>query len=93
MKWKCNINKNNYWVYYVYQVVQNYKEYASIYDVWNEPDNILNHQIIEEWYRQSPNSTDLTHWNSNIFSYIRLLKITYEVVKKFHPEAFLLQED
>ena len=52
MKWKCNINKNNYWVYYVYQVVQNYKEYASIYDVWNEPDNILNHQIIEEWYKQ-----------------------------------------
>ena len=30
---KININKNNYWVYYVYQVVQNYKEYASIYDV------------------------------------------------------------
>ena len=45
--------------------------------------------MIEEWYRQSPNSTDLTHWNSNIFSYIRLLRITYEVVKKFYLKVLV----
>ena len=89
--WNDNgtVNKNNYWAYYVYQVVQNYKDYVNIYEVWNEPDYTRNYGVIDLWYKEPPNATDLSFWNSNIFEYIRILRVTYEVVKKYHPEAFV----
>jgi len=83
------VNEENYWAYYVYQVVQNYKDYVLIYEVWNEPDYTRSYDKIDSWYESPPDPSILSHWNGDIFSYIRLLRITYEVVKKYHPEGYV----
>ncbi|ORX86474.1 hypothetical protein BCR32DRAFT_265004 [Anaeromyces robustus] len=83
------VNENNYWAYYVYNVVQNYKPYVLIYEVWNEPDYTRSYNQIDSWYNEPPDPTILSHWNGDIFSYIRILRVTYEVVKKYHPEAYV----
>ena len=83
------VNEKNYWALYVYKIIQTYKDYVKIYEVYNEPDYTTNYGIVDKWYNEPPNSKDLPHWNSSIFEYIRLLRVTYEVVKKYHPEAYV----
>ena len=83
------VNQNNYWAYYIYKIVQTYKDFVKIYEVYNEPDYTKNYNIINNWYKEPPDPQDLPHWNSDIFEYIRLLRVTYEVVKKYHPEAYV----
>ncbi|KAG4100866.1 hypothetical protein H8356DRAFT_1035389 [Neocallimastix lanati (nom. inval.)] len=83
------VNPDNYWANYVYKLVENYKPYVLIYEVWNEPDYTRSYDKIDSWYTSQPDASILSHWNSDIFSYIRLLRITYEVVKKYHPEAYV----
>jgi len=83
------VNPENYWAKYVYEVVQNYKKYVLIYEVWNEPDYTRSYDKIDSWYTSPPDPSILSHWNGDIFSYIRILRITYEVVKKYHPEGYV----
>lgn len=83
------VNTNNYWANYIYEVVKYYKPYVLIYEVWNEPDYTRSYDQIDSWYQNPPNPSILSHWNGDIFSYIRLLRITYEVVKKYHPEGYV----
>ena len=84
-----NINSNNYWANYVFKTVSLYKDYIKIWESWNSPDFTNNYKNIENWSNEKPNSTDLIHWNGNIFQYIRLLRITYEVAKKIDPNCWI----
>jgi hypothetical protein len=83
------VNKNNYWAYYVYQTVNTYKSYIKIWETWNEPDYTTNHNVIGSWEKNPPNPDDLKSWHGTIFEYIRLLRITYEVAKKVDPDCFV----
>ena len=62
------VNEKNYWALYVYKIIQTYKDYIKIYELYNEPDYTTNYGIVDKWYNEPPNSKDLPHWNSNIFS-------------------------
>ena len=83
------VNQNNYWAYYVYRTVSNYKQYIKIWETWNEPDYTKNYNNVGNWKTSPPNPTDLPHWSGTIFQYIRLLRITYEVAKKLDPTCFV----
>jgi len=82
------VNPNNYWAAYVERVAKNYGQYLDMYEVWNEPDQVGgNWQVTEAWDKTPPNAKDLIWWNDSIFSYIRMLRITHEVVHEFDPDA------
>ncbi|HET7545139.1 MAG TPA: hypothetical protein VFK05_34980 [Polyangiaceae bacterium] len=82
------VNPDNYWAAYVERVAKNYGQYLDMYEVWNEPDQVGgNWQATQSWDDTPPNPKDLIWWNDSIFSYIRLLRITHEVVHKFDPDA------
>jgi len=83
-----SVNPDNYWAAYVERVAKTYGQYLDMYEVWNEPDQVGgNWQATEAWNEHPPNAKDLIWWNDSIFSYIRMLRITHEVVHKFDQEA------
>lgn len=84
-----SVNPDNYWAYYVYRTVINYKDYVKIWETWNEPDYTRNYGNIGNWKTSPPDPKDLTHWYGSIFEYIRLLRITYEVAKSVDPDCFV----
>lgn len=82
------VNPENYWAKYVERVVKTYGRYLDIYEVWNEPDQVGgNWQATEAWDTSPPDPNDLVWWNDSIFAYIRLLRITHEVVHRFDDDA------
>ena len=82
------VNPNNYWAAYVERVAKTYGQYLDMYEVWNEPDQVGgNWQATEAWEQTPPNAKDLIWWNDSIFSYIRMLRITHEVVHQFDSDA------
>ena len=83
-----SVNPSNYWAAYVARVAKNYGQYLDIYEVWNEPDQVGdNWQATQTWDTSPPKSADLIWWNDSIFSYIRMLRITHEVVHQLDPDA------
>lgn len=83
-----SVNPNNYWAAYVEKVAKNYGQYLDVYEVWNEPDQVGgNWQATEAWNQSAPNPKDLIWWNDSLFSYIRMLRITHEVVHRFDEDA------
>ncbi len=88
------VNDNNYYALYVYKLVSQYKDFIRFYEVWNAPDfpraNFLV-QLREDprnWWNNNPNPCDY-ELRAPIFYYIRMLRITYEVVKRFDPDGLV----
>ena len=66
--------------------MKTYSPYIHTWEVWNEPDQVGgNWQATQTWATQPPKPSDLVWWNDTIFSYIRLLRVTYAVVHKLDP--------
>ncbi len=92
---KQTINPNNYYAAYVYKLVTVYGPYVKFYEVWNEPDFTSGPNPYKpagaagNWYDNGPNPCELDNMYSNIASYVRTLRITYEVVKSVDPSAFI----
>ncbi len=83
-----SVNPNNYWAGYVARVVQNYGAYVDTFEVWNEPDQVGgNWQATTTWDTAAPKAADLMWWHDSVFSYIRMLRVTWEVVHKLHPSC------
>lgn len=83
-----DVNPDNYWAAYVARVAKTYGPYLDIYEVWNEPDQVGgNWQATKTWDTEPPNPSDLIWWNDTIFSYVRMLRITHEVVHQFDSDA------
>jgi len=88
-------NDNNYYAAYVYKVVQRYGDHIKFYEVWNEPDfsSTANAQspsgTPDSWWDKDPDPCDLLWLNAPVQSYIRMLRITYDVVKTLDPDAYV----
>lgn len=83
-----DVNPDNYWASFVSRVVTTYKPYIHTWEVWNEPDQVGgNWQATQTWDTQPPKPSDLVWWNDTIFAYVRLLRVTYEVVHKLDPQG------
>jgi hypothetical protein len=91
-----SVNENNYYALYVYEVVKRYKDQVKFWEIKNEPDFTYNvgcaHAEPGEpcnWWDNDPLPEDLTNWRAPIQHYVRLLRVSYEVIKSVDPEAFI----
>jgi hypothetical protein len=83
-----DVNPNNYWAAFVERLVKSYKPFIHTWEVWNEPDQVGgNWQATQTWDTTPPKPSDLVWWNDTIFAYIRMLRVTHEVVHKLDPQG------
>jgi len=88
------VNEENFYASYIYQLVNEYQEYIRFYEVWNEPDFSFSPNAWlppsdpNSWWNSNPNPCDYS-LGAPIFHYIRLLRISYEVIKSVDPEAYV----
>lgn len=88
------VNDNNYYALYVYKVVQRYKNHVRFWEVWNEPD--YSYSWASEaprgeagnWWENNPNPCDYA-LHAPVFYYIRMLRISYEIIKTLDPDAYV----
>ena len=81
------VNTNNYYANYVYKLVQLYGPYVRNWEVVNEPDLGANNPA--EWLTRAPLPSELSNIRAPFYNYIRMLRITWEVVKKYNPDDFV----
>ncbi|MGV3761283.1 hypothetical protein [Parapedobacter sp.] len=74
------VNPDNYYANYVYHVVKTYGPYVKYWEVWNEPDYTSNWPATQTWGQSDPNPCELTNFAAPIQSYVRMLRITHEIV-------------
>ncbi|NML19586.1 T9SS type A sorting domain-containing protein [Pseudoflavitalea sp. G-6-1-2] len=89
------VNDNNYYALYVYKTVMLYKNYVKFWEIVNEPDydNAGNGWKKKgeagNWWENNPPPCDLPNMKAPIFHYIRMLRISYEVIKSVDPTAYV----
>ncbi|RPD45039.1 hypothetical protein DNI29_20335 [Hymenobacter sediminis] len=82
------INPRNYYAAYIYRLTQTYGKHIRFWEVVNEPDFITDVSN-KEWLDRAPNPAETTNTLAPIYHYIRTLRITWEVVKKYCPEDYV----
>ena len=90
------VNDRNYYALYVYKLVQRYKDQVKFWEIKNEPDLTPRWDCAGgtpgnpcNWWDNDPPPDQLTNWHAPIQSYIRLLRVSYEVIKYVDPDAFV----
>ena len=81
------VNQNNYYAAYIDKVVKTYGKYIKIWEVVNEPD--FAGGIPSNWLNRPPLPSELPNLWAPVFHYIRMLRITWEVVKKHYPDSYV----
>ncbi|MEL6945588.1 MAG: hypothetical protein AAFO82_23275, partial [Bacteroidota bacterium] len=87
-------NDNNYYAAYLYKTVTLYKDYVKFWEIWNEPDYSFTANSIERpgedgnWWENNPDPCDYDI-HAPIFHYIRMLRISYNIIKTVDPEAYV----
>jgi len=91
-------NDNNYYARYVYEVVSRYGKWVKYWEVWNEPDftttsnNTTDPGTPGSWWTEDPSPCDLGGAfgiQAPISHYVRMLRITYEIVKTLTPDSYV----
>ncbi|MEL6923713.1 MAG: PKD domain-containing protein, partial [Bacteroidota bacterium] len=89
------VNEENYYAAYVYKLVTRYKDYVRFWEIWNEPgfDYTMNRGWLRpgdegNWWDNNPDPCDYK-LRAPIYHYVRLLRISYEVIKHLDPEAYV----
>jgi len=84
---------NNYWARYVYHMVVKYPGQFRYYEVWNEPDLgggqglYLPASDPKSYWQQPGEPQNYYNMYGHIFAYIRMLRITYEIVHVYAPQS------
>ena len=89
------VNERNYYAWYVYNLVIRYKDYVTFWEIFSEPD--LDNSDCGwrppgddcNWWDRDPPPSALKNLKAPIQSYIRMLRISYEVIKSVDPDAFV----
>jgi uncharacterized repeat protein (TIGR01451 family) len=89
-------NDNNYYAAYMYKTVQMYKPYVKFWEIWNEPgyDYTGNRGWRQSgepgnWWDNNPDPCDYK-LRAPIFHFNRILRISYEVIKRLDPDAYVV---
>ncbi len=88
------VNDNNHYALYCYNVATTYSQYVKFWEIWNEPDFSSSPLAYAEigtpgnWWENDPDPCDMLI-KAPIYNYIRMLRISYEVIKSVDPEAFI----
>ncbi|MEZ4685508.1 MAG: hypothetical protein R3B47_05440 [Bacteroidia bacterium] len=89
------VNDANTYAKYVYDIVTNYKDYVRFWEVWNEPDFSFSSNAYapasnpNSWWNRSNFECDCPCMGGTIFDYIRLLRISWEVIKSVDSTAYV----
>ena len=90
------VNEKNYYALYVYKLVVRYKDYVKFWEIKNEPDFTYSPDCGNNgpgqkcnWWDNDPMPKLLVNMNAPVQSYIRMLRISYEVIKSVDPDAFV----
>ena len=83
------VNPDNFYANYVYNVVKTYGPYVRYWEVWNEPDYTNNWSASQTWGKSDPNPCHLSNFAAPIQSYVRMLRITYEIVKQLDKDGLV----
>ncbi len=89
------INDENYYAVYLWEMVNLYKDHVKFWEIWNEPDLAESDLAWRErgdpegsWWDTNPQPCEYK-LHAPIFSYIRMLRISYEVIKYIDPDAYI----
>lgn len=89
------VNDNNYYALYVYKTVTRYKSIVRFWEIMNEPDFDGGGGGWQpagqpgNWWDNNPKPCDLVNMKAPVFMYIRMLRISYEVIKSIDPTAYV----
>ena len=89
------VNDKNHFALYVYKVAQMYGDNVKFWEIKNEPDFTYtafgNRKAGEEgnWWDNDPKPEHLKNLAAPVQSYIRMLRVSYEVIKQVHPNAYI----
>jgi Secretion system C-terminal sorting domain len=89
------VNDNNYYALYVYKVVSQYKQWVKFWEIVNEPDFDAGNSGWKprgnagNWWENNPTPCELLNTKAPIFHYIRMLRISYEIIKTVDPTAYV----
>ncbi len=88
------VNEDNYYARYVYEMVTRYQDYVKFWEIWNEPDFDYSGNGYKDpgeagnWWENIPEPCDMSI-RAPVFEYIRMLRISYEVIKSIDPDAYI----
>ena len=88
------VNDDNYAALYIYRTVSEYKDFVKFWEILNEPDFDYSGNgwkaAGEEgnWWENVPDPCDYK-LQAPVYHYIRLLRISYEVIKSVDPDALV----
>lgn len=95
---QTQINPANTYANYLYNVVKTYGDYVSFWEIVNEPDftygaggwlGDIDPPAAGSWFDHDPTPADLVNLQAPIQYYIRLLRISWEVIKKLQPTDYI----
>lgn len=89
-------NDSNFLARYIYKTVAIYKPYVKFWELVNEPDfddagvgYRSPGDPYGNWWDRNPLPCELHNVKAPLFSYIRMMRILYEVVKTLDPDAYV----
>lgn len=89
-------NEENYYAAYLYKTVSLYKDYVRFWEIWNEPGfdytgglGYLPPGAPGNWWDNNPDPCDYK-LRAPIFNYIRILRISWEIIKAVDPDAYVV---
>ncbi len=88
-------NDENYYAKYVYNIVSLYKDYTKFWEIMNEPDfDVMSQAWLGpdqpgNWWTNDPTPCALLNMRAPIQTYVRMLRISYEIIKTLDPTAFV----
>lgn len=89
-------NDSNFYAAYLYKTVSQYKDYVRFWEIWNEPGfdytgglGYLPPGAPGSWWDNNPNPCDYK-LRAPIFHYVRLLRISWEIIKTLDPDAYVV---
>ncbi|KAN0035444.1 hypothetical protein ACTA71_004714 [Dictyostelium dimigraforme] len=83
------VNPANEFAYCVSQIVNTYKNDVKIYEIYNEPDWVSDWTVVSTWATNPPTAAQMVRFQGDIFTYVRLLRISWEVAKSIDPTCFI----
>ncbi len=88
------VNDTNYYALYLFNLLERYGDYGRTWEIWNEPDfdfvgNGWKRPGMEgNWWINDPAPCEYAI-QAPVQNYIRLLRISYEVIKTLRPDQFI----
>ena len=88
------VNDKNYYALFVYKTVNRFKNSVKFWEIWNEPDfgttfkTEMAPGLPGAWWNTNPDPCEYA-LHAPVQHYIRLMRISYEVIKSVDPDAYV----